>query len=311
MRIVLIFIFFFSWGIITAQTPDGSNLYKGTTEQNPKTLRIVFAGDIMGHDSQIEAARIDDTDSYDYTDCFKHLKPYLQDADISVGNLEVTHGGPPHKGYPQFSSPDELTDALLESGFNVMVNANNHALDRGKEGFERTQKVLDEKGMILTGSFLSPGTRELTYPLILEKNGILLALLNYTYGTNGLVVDTPNIVNYLDTLKIRQDIQKAKLVEPDFIIACVHWGKEYEREENSTQQSLAEILFDQGVDAIIGSHPHVVQPISFETKRQVLQSSRCLFPGEFYFQPEKPLPERGNYFRSGTGEKGGYKDYRH
>ena len=228
------------------------------------TLRIVFAGDIMGHDSQIAAARVDSNDSYDYTGSFRYLKPYLQEADIAVGNLEVTHGGPPYKGYPQFSSPDELTDALLDAGFNVLVNANNHALDRGKEGFERTQQVLGDKGMILTGTFVTPEQKELSYPLILEKHGILLTMLNYTYGTNSLVADTPNIVNYIDTMLIRQDILKAKLVNPDFIIACVHWGKEYQREKNSTQQSLAKFLFDQGVNAIIGSHPHVVQPIRFE-----------------------------------------------
>lgn len=232
-------------------------------DERPR-MRIVFAGDIMGHDSQIEAAKVDSEDTYDYTGCFRHIKPYLKQADIAIGNLEVTHGGPPYKGYPRFSSPDELTDALLDAGFNVMVNANNHALDRGREGLERTVRVLDEKGMILTGSFGSPDERELEYPLLLEKNGILLALLNYTYGTNSLVADTPNIVNYIDTMIIRQDIRKVRLVEPDFIIACVHWGKEYQREENPTQQSLAGFLFQQGVDAIIGSHPHVVQPIRFQ-----------------------------------------------
>ncbi len=229
----------------------------------PSTLRIVFAGDIMGHDSQIEAAR-SDSGSYDYTGCFRHLKPYLKEAGIAVGNLELTHGGPPYKGYPQFSSPDELTDALLDAGFNVLVNANNHALDRGKEGLERTRQVLDDKGMILTGSFVSPGQRESSYPLLLEKNDILLALLNYTYGTNSLVADTPNIVNYIDTTLIRQDIRKVQLAEPDLIIACMHWGKEYQREENQTQQELARFLFDQGVDAVIGSHPHVVQPVRFQ-----------------------------------------------
>jgi len=252
---------------------SSSSLLLAQADKDVSTLRIVFAGDIMGHDSQIEAARIDSGLQFDYTGCFQHLKPWLQDADIAVGNLEVTHGGPPYKGYPQFSSPDELTDALLESGFDVMVNANNHALDRGKEGFERTQSVLNEKGMILTGSFLSPADRELGYPLILEKNGILVAMLNYTYGTNGLVVDSPNIVNYLDTLLIRQDIRKAKLVNPDFIIACVHWGKEYQREENETQRALAQFIFDEGADAIIGSHPHVVQPIKYAKE------------GNFYKQP--------------------------
>jgi poly-gamma-glutamate capsule biosynthesis protein CapA/YwtB (metallophosphatase superfamily) len=240
------------------------------------TLRIVFAGDIMGHDSQIEAARVeaaaridsagsaDVMAGYDYSRCFRNLKPYLREADIAVGNLEVTLGGPPYTGYPQFSSPDELGDALLDAGFDVLVNANNHALDRGKKGLERTVEVLGEKGMIQTGVFTSPGQRELTYPLILEKNGIEIALLNYTYGTNSLETDTPNIINYIDTMMIRHDIRKARLVDPDFIIACVHWGQEYEREENPTQQSLARFLFGQGVDAIIGSHPHVLQPIRFE-----------------------------------------------
>jgi poly-gamma-glutamate synthesis protein (capsule biosynthesis protein) len=243
--------------------PAAADPSKGPAGGSGNTLRIVFAGDIMGHDSQIAAARVD-SNTYDYTGCFRHLKPYLEEADIAVGNLEVTHAGPPFKGYPRFSSPDELSDALLDAGFNVLVNANNHALDRGKEGFERTQQVLDEKGMILTGTFLSPDQKELNYPLILEKNGILVALLNYTYGTNSIVADTPNVVNYIDTMLIRQDIRKAQLVEPDFIIACMHWGKEYQREENSTQQSLARFLFSQGVDAIIGSHPHVVQPIRYE-----------------------------------------------
>lgn len=237
-----------------------------TGGEQAKILRIVFAGDIMGHDSQIAAARVDSSDSYDYRECFQYLEPYLRDADIALGNLEVTHAGPPFKGYPRFSSPDELCDALLGAGFNVLINANNHALDRGKEGFERTQQILDERGMILTGSFVSPEQKELSYPLILEKNEIRLALLNYTYGTNGLVVDTPNIVNYIDTVLIRQDLRKAKLVDPDFIIACVHWGKEYQREENSIQNSLAELLFEQGVDAIIGSHPHVIQPVEFELR---------------------------------------------
>lgn len=234
------------------------------TAEDVQALRIVFAGDIMGHDSQIAAARVDSNGSYDYTGCFKYLKPFLQDADIAVGNLEVTHGGEPYKGYPQFSSPDELTDALLDAGFNVLVNANNHALDRGKMGLERTVDVLGEKGMILTGSFKTSHSRELSYPLVLEKNGISLALLNYTYGTNSLVADTPNVVNYLDTLVIRQDLQKVKLVKPDVIIACMHWGKEYQREENQLQIDLAAFLFREGVDAVIGSHPHVVQPVRFE-----------------------------------------------
>jgi len=227
------------------------------------SLRIVFAGDVMGHDSQINAAYVDSSDTYDYKDCFSYLKPFLGDADIAVANLEVTLAGPPYKGYPRFSSPDALLDGLMDAGFNVLVNANNHALDRGSEGLERTQEVTGRKGMILTGSFISSGHREQTYPLILEKNDIMLAILNYTYGTNGLQADTPYIVNYIDTFKIQRAIEKVKLVEPDFVIATVHWGKEYQRQEDTLQRELAGFLFRQGVDVIIGSHPHVVQPIQY------------------------------------------------
>ncbi len=268
-------------GTILAQNHTDSLNAANPRPENANTLRIVFAGDIMGHGSQIAAARVDSNDSYDYTGCFRHLKPYLREADIAVGNLEVTHGGPPYKGYPQFSSPDELTDALLDAGFNVLVNANNHALDRGKKGLERTVSVLDKKGMILTGSFVSPDHRELEYPLILEKNDILIAFLNYTYGTNGLVAETPNIINYIDTLQITKDIHKAKLVEPDIIIACIHWGKEYQREENSAQQTLSEYLFKKGVTAIIGSHPHEIQPIRFEQDGDYISSPVVYSLGNF------------------------------
>ena len=227
-------------------------------------LRIVFAGDIMGHDSQIAAALNDSTGKYDYRDCFLQLREYLTGADIAVGNLEVTLAGPPFSGYPKFSSPDTLADALLESGFHILVNANNHVLDRGEDGFIRTQEVLRDKGMMLTGSFVSPQERKRSYPLLLEKNGILLALLNFTYGTNGLMVDSPLVVNYIDTLQISEDLHKVKQAEPDFVIACVHWGMEYRREENPQQELLAEFMFRRGVDAIIGSHPHVVQPVKYE-----------------------------------------------
>jgi poly-gamma-glutamate synthesis protein (capsule biosynthesis protein) len=214
----------------------------------------------MGHDAQINAAYYNDSGAYDYSFCFSSLKPYIQKADIAIGNLEVTLGGEPYTGYPQFSSPDELAVALREAGFDILINANNHALDRGKEGLERTIEVTGREGLILTGSFESGEDRETRYPLIVEKNNILLAILNYTYGTNGLISSPPNIVNYIDTLLIRNDIQKARKANPDFIIACMHWGNEYELEGNKVQKSVARFLANEGVDAIIGSHPHVVQP---------------------------------------------------
>jgi poly-gamma-glutamate capsule biosynthesis protein CapA/YwtB (metallophosphatase superfamily) len=238
-------------------------LLSSLAAQNTDTSRlsILFTGDIMGHDSQIAAAYEPDSDRYDYTFCFEYLEPLIQKADMAIGNLEVTFGGPPYKGYPRFSSPDELCTALKDAGFDILVNANNHALDRGKEGLERTIRTTAQGGIIMTGSFESEDQRDLRYPLIVEKNNILLAILNYTYGTNKLEPSPPNIVNYIDTAVIHVDIQKALAVRPDFIIACLHWGNEYEREANRSQEELARYLFKEGVDVIIGSHPHVVQPI--------------------------------------------------
>ncbi len=224
-------------------------------------LRVVFAGDIMGHGTQIASALATGEPGYDYHPCFEYLKPYLEDADIAVGNLEVTLAGPPYKGYPQFSSPDELADALKDAGFDILIMANNHALDRGQEGFERTIEQLDRRGILHTGTFTSPGERQLHYPLVVEKNGIRIALLNYTYGTNGLRVPPPSMVNRIDTIQILEDLQKAASAEPDFIFAAMHWGTEYELTENRQQRELAEFLFRNGADAVIGSHPHVVQPI--------------------------------------------------
>ena len=233
------------------------------TGQNTDTSRltILFAGDIMGHDSQIEAAFYPDSGVYDYQVCFEYLKPIISKADIALGNLEVTFAGPPYKGYPRFSSPDELSTALDDAGFDILINANNHALDRGRDGLERTLSLLEKDGMIFTGSFKSKEDRDLCYPLLVEKNNILLAILNYTYGTNELKTTPPNIVNYIDTAVIRKDIRKALAGNPDFIIACLHWGREYEREAHETQKDLARWLFNEGVRVIIGSHPHVIQPV--------------------------------------------------
>lgn len=229
--------------------------------EDTSRLSILFAGDLMGHDGQIKSAWDEKSKSYNYDTCFSQIRDMVSSADIAVLNLEVNLAGEPYKGYPQFSSPDELAEAAKKAGFDIFINANNHALDRGKKGIERTIDVLDNFGIIHTGTFTDVSQREINYPLIIEKNNIRLAILNYTYGTNGLTVSPPNIVNYIDTAGIKEDIAKARLAEPDFIIVTLHWGQEYQRNENQQQRDLAEFLFQNGADAIIGSHPHVIQPI--------------------------------------------------
>lgn len=227
-------------------------------------LKLVFSGDIMGHDSQIASALATGEEGYDYKPCFQHLRPYLQEADLVIGNLEVTFAGPPYKGYPAFSSPDELASALHWAGFDILVNANNHALDRGQKGLNRTIEELDQRDLVQTGTFVHPDRRVSHYPLVVEKEGIRIALLNYTYGTNGLKDTPPAIVNRIDKGQIQMDLEKAATAEPDFILVCMHWGSEYQLNESSEQRDLARFIFRHGGDAIIGSHPHVVQPIRGE-----------------------------------------------
>lgn len=229
-------------------------------------LSLVFAGDIMGHDEQVTGAWDPSMNDYNYEPTFRYVRSFIEKADIAVANLEVTLAGKPYKGYPNFSSPDVLAVAARDAGFDVFIQANNHALDRGQTGFKRTLLILDSLGVIHTGTFANDTDRQLHYPLILQKNQIRIALLNYTYGTNGITIPKPFIINRIDTTQMRSDLRKAQLVNPDMIIVTMHWGEEYQRYENQTQQKLAAFLLKWGADAIIGSHPHVVQPIKVYPK---------------------------------------------
>lgn len=178
--------------------------------QTQEEVSIFFVGDVMQHDGQIKAAYHLDENRYDYADGFRFVRPLVQAHDFAVANLEVTLGGPPFKGYPQFSAPDELAETLKYAGFDVILTANNHACDRGAKGVIRTIEKLDELGLTHTGTFRSKEEREQKYPLIIEKQGIKVAMLNYTYSTNGIFVDPPLIVNYIDKALIKSDVAEAR-----------------------------------------------------------------------------------------------------
>lgn len=242
--------------------------------QDTTRLSLLFAGDVMGHDSQIASALDERTGEYDYVKGLIYLTPYVSAADIAIGNLEVTLAGPPFKGYPQFSSPDALASGLKAIGFDVLVTANNHSVDRGRKGIERTIHVLDSLGIKHTGTFVDEVSRLNDYPLMIKKNGFKLALLNYTYGTNGIPVPKSSRVNMIDTEQIRLDIVKAKQQTPDVIIAFMHWGTEYESLPRKEQKDLTDFCFSNGVDLVIGAHPHVIQPMVWQKdeKRLVVYS---------------------------------------
>jgi poly-gamma-glutamate capsule biosynthesis protein CapA/YwtB (metallophosphatase superfamily) len=173
--------------------------------QDTTKVSLLFAGDIMGHGSQITSARIGTSQQYDYNPCFQFIKPYLRSVDLAIGNLELTLAGPPYSGYPQFGSPDALAYTLKDAGFDILVTANNHSVDRGQKGIERTIAVLDTLSILHTGTFTEDISRMNDYPLFFNKNGISFSLLNYTFSTNGIPVPKPTIVNMIDTTQIRKD----------------------------------------------------------------------------------------------------------
>ena len=234
-----------------------------TFAQDTTRLSLLFAGDIMGHDSQIASAYDVARKTYDYSSCFRFVKPYVDSVDLAIGNLELTFAGPPYTGYPQFGSPDALGTTLKDIGFDVLVTANNHCVDRGRKGLERTIMMLDSFKIAHTGTFVDSLARIAASPLIVEKNGFKLAILNYTYGTNGIPVTAPNIVNHLDTAVMRKDLLKAKEARPDAIIVFTHWGSEYQSLPAKKEKDLTEFCFKHGAQMVIGAHPHVLQPMEW------------------------------------------------
>lgn len=242
-------------------------LVTSSLAQDTTRISLLFAGDIMGHDSQIASAYDPLKKTYDYASCFQFVQPYVDSVDLAIGNLEVTLAGPPYKGYPQFSSPDALGATLKNIGFDVLVTANNHCVDRGRRGLERTVMMLDSFNIAHTGTFKDSVSRIKETPLIVEKNGIKLAILNYTYGTNGIPVTKPNIVNHLDTAIMRQDLTLAKATNPDVIIVFTHWGAEYQSLPSKGQKDLTEFCFQHGAQLVIGAHPHVLQPMEWRKEK--------------------------------------------
>jgi len=234
-------------------------LYSIASGQSNNTLNLIFVGDVMGHSPQINSAYDEATKSYSYDSVFTRMKGVFSYADFVIANLEVTLAGPPYAGYPQFSSPDNLVDGLMNAGVDVLVTANNHSVDRGKDGIIRTIDVLSQKGIPHTGTFKDSAHREKINPLVIDRNGFRLGLLNYTYGTNGIPVPSPVIVNLIDTALIRKDVEKTKALGVDEVIVFIHWGNEYETNPSKTQMKLADFMKGLGVRIIIGSHPHVVQ----------------------------------------------------
>lgn len=244
-----------------------------TSETEPcrDSATIVFAGDAMMHAAQIEAARQPDG-TYDFSDCFAAISPYVAEADYAVVNLEAPLGGKPYTGYPCFSTPDSYADALSDAGFDLFLTANNHCLDRHDRGARRTVDALATAGYEHLGTYRDLSQRDSILPLIKEIGGIRVAFLNYTYGTNGINPHGNIVVDYIDRNKIADDISHARQEGAELVCVGMHWGYEYKLLPNAEQKALADFLVGQGVDLVIGSHPHVIQPMEMRTDSAGRQS---------------------------------------
>ncbi|MDE6558935.1 MAG: CapA family protein, partial [Muribaculaceae bacterium] len=229
----------------------------------PVGADLIFVGDAMQHQGQLDQALIEgDNKYYDYSDCFTLLAPIVTAADYAVVNLEVPlGGGPRYSGYPCFSAPDSYAEALRDAGFDLFLTANNHCLDSGDKAARRTLQALDKIGVDHIGTFYSKEARDTTAVFIKDINGIKIGFLNYTYGTNGITPREGMEVALIDRDTLKKEIEATRKAGAEMICVTMHWGIEYVLIENQSQRDLADFLVGQGVDLIIGSHPHVIQPM--------------------------------------------------
>jgi len=218
----------------------------------------------MCHQPIFESARVS-ADSFDFNPIFTYIEDSLSAPDILIGNFETVTAGKDRKytGYPQFNTPDDYVAALKNAGFDFLVTSNNHCLDRGESGVLRTLEILQSTGIPSTGTFKSQSDRDSVR--IISLNGISIAILNYTYGTNGMPVPKGKewLVNLIDTALIKSDIEKAVSYSPDLITVFYHFGTEYKREPDAYQKKIVEFTKRAGADLIIGSHPHVIERMEF------------------------------------------------
>ena len=229
----------------------------------PQGADLLFVGDAMQHQAQLDAARdVAGGRGYDYSDCFTLIAPEVTAADYAVCNLEVPlGGGPDYTGYPCFSAPDSYATALKDAGFDMFLTANNHCLDRRDKAARRTIAALDSLGVDHVGTFHDAADRNAKVPFIKDINGIKVGFLNYTYGTNGIEPRDGVEVALIEKDRMADEIRRTREAGAEIVVVAIHWGIEYVLLQNRSQEEIADFLVDQGVDLIIGGHPHVIQPM--------------------------------------------------
>lgn len=229
-----------------------------------ETIRIFALGDNLLHMPVVNSGKNEDG-SYSYGHLFDKLQPTIKEADLAVIGQETVFGGEAfgYSGYPLFNSPSDMGKTLVEEGFDVVLHASNHILDKGVAGIMNTLDFWSQYPNVHVLG-INRSAEEKEKICLTRIKGADIALLNYTYGTNGITLpqDKAYLVNYIDREKIMKDAQAAEEVA-DFTIAFMHWGTEYATKPDEMQKELARKMCTWGVDLIIGSHPHVIEPVEW------------------------------------------------
>nr|WP_315020271.1 CapA family protein [uncultured Aminipila sp.] len=247
--------------------------------EEPVDLSIFAVGDVMVHNPQIACQYDSSTGKYDYTNNYKYVKDYISQADLALCNIETTFAGKPYSGYPTFCAPDELADALKDTGFDVAITSNNHMMDRGGAGMKRTLEVLRAKGFDTAGSRLN--NQEKRYSMT-EVKGVKIAVVPYTYETstggqstalNGNVISSENaeLINSFsydtidnDLAEVQKTCEAARAAGAEIVVLYYHWGEEYQTYSNKWQKYIAQqSVNNMDVDIIFASHPHVLQGMEY------------------------------------------------
>ncbi|NLJ89922.1 MAG: CapA family protein [Clostridiales bacterium] len=241
---------------------DGS---EDIEEDKVTKVDLIMVGDMLLHDPVHESGKYPDG-SYNYDHLFMNVKDIISCSDIAMVNQEVILGGLELglSGYPTFNGAYEIADSLVNAGFNVILHATNHTLDKGKKGVLNCMNYwkTNYPHIGVVGINESQEASEDIY--VFKKDDLRIAILNYTYGTNGVPIpsDMPYILNMLEKARIEKDVKKAREIA-DFIIVAPHWGTEYMHTPSKEQVELAMFMADLGVDLVIGTHPHVIQPVEW------------------------------------------------
>lgn len=250
-------------------TSEASESSSDTTadSSSPNQLSLVMVGDILLHTPVAESGLQEDG-SYDFASLFTHTADVINEADLALVNQEVIIGGEELdiSGYPCFNAPYALGDSLVDAGFDVICHATNHALDKGKKGLLNCTAYWQTNYPKIAVVGIHDSQESQDTIVYIEENDITVAILNYTYGTNGIALpsDMPYAVDMLEKEAVLADIQEAE-ANADFTIVCPHWGTEYRLTPSASQQEWTQLFLENGVDLVLGTHPHVIEPMELLT----------------------------------------------